>query len=237
MASDRRRTCRHCSSFIMRSDQRCSNDSYCTPIDWGGLFDNPPYSPETAAPMPSEDTKENRCEEKEEKESRDAVGSVSRGSDVHVHRVRSQGEREGLLDRSSRSPEGVAGAGHHPDVRAAEKLGSHFRVLGEVSAGLEQEAPASGRSEVVHVRLDEQAAPSSSPAFAVGDVVAFVNRVPKFRIDALATRDGEAAAEMTMIRDDRGDAVLYKQLGGPASLKHAVVLPAAPFTSKEEGLK
>ena len=46
---DRRRTCRHCSAHIARSDQRCSNDSYCTPIDWGGLFDNPPHG---AAPMP-----------------------------------------------------------------------------------------------------------------------------------------------------------------------------------------
>lgn len=34
---DRKRTCRHCSAYIERSDQRCSNDSYCTPIDFGGL--------------------------------------------------------------------------------------------------------------------------------------------------------------------------------------------------------
>lgn len=35
--------CRHCSREIVRSDQLCSNDSYCTPIGWslGGSISEP----------------------------------------------------------------------------------------------------------------------------------------------------------------------------------------------------
>ncbi len=66
--------------------------------------------------------------------------------------------------------------------------------------------------------------------FKPGDVVAFVRRVPKFRIDSVVTINGELRAEMTMIEDDRGDPVSYRQLGGPALLSGAVVLPADQFT-------
>jgi hypothetical protein len=95
-----------------------------------------------------------------------------------------------------------------------------------------EERDTTGRCQhCPHCTGEPKASRMPYSAFAVGDVVAFVDRNPKYRIDALATRAGEPAAEMTMIRDQRGDAVLYKQLGGPASLKHAVVLPAGQFTS------
>jgi hypothetical protein len=75
----------------------------------------------------------------------------------------------------------------------------------------------------------------ASVAFKVGDVVAYVDRTPHFRIDSLATLAGKPAAEMTMIVNERGDACSHRQLGGPALLTSAVVLPAGQFTRKDGG--
>jgi hypothetical protein len=66
--------------------------------------------------------------------------------------------------------------------------------------------------------------------FQVGDVITFM-QAARFRLDAVAMRDGKQVAEMTLLVDDLGYKGEWKQLGGPCSLKDAVLV--VPTGSEE----
>lgn len=68
--------------------------------------------------------------------------------------------------------------------------------------------------------------------FRAGDVIAYLPKM-RFRIDEVLIDErprsvtrGKQLAEMTMIANDRGETVDYKQMGGPCHLEGAVVVPS-----------